>query len=95
MAFNLLKSVSNNKPFTSFNSLEVGAYTVTGFTVIDTKFGKRVRVDMGNSLICLPERYTLGMTPEYLEELNNGPMKMIYTGRDPSKQNKYVYIQLF
>lgn len=78
MAFNLLKSVSNNKEFTSFNNLSAGEYIVTDLTIIETKFGKRVRVDMGDKLICLPERYTIGMTSEYIEELNKTPMKMVF-----------------
>lgn len=88
MAFNLLKSVSNNKPYTTFNELNIGNYIVSDFIITETKFGKRVRVDLGEKLLCLPERYTIGMTPEYLNDLNKAPMRMIYSGRDISKNNK-------
>lgn len=88
MAFNFLKNASNNKPYRNFENLETGSYIITEFTKVETKFGPKIRVDIGNYLINLPQRYTDGMTPEYLEELNKTQVLMRYYGKDSKKNNK-------
>lgn len=88
MALIFLKNASTNKSFRSFQDLEIGTYIITEFSKVETKFGTKIRIDIGDYLVNLPQRYTEGMTQEYLDELNRTRMLMRYHGKDPKKNNK-------
>lgn len=90
MAFNLLKSASINKPYCSFSELPVGEYIIAEFALVDTKFGERLRVDLGEKYVYLPMRYAVKMTNDLVAELNETPMVMIYMGKNPKKHNKII-----
>lgn len=87
MAFQILKKSCCSKPYTNFTKLPVGDYLVSDFIIVDTKFGKKLRVDIGDKLILLPERFTCGLTPAHIEELNNTTMWMCYRGKDADNHN--------
>lgn len=87
-AFSMLKSVCCTKQFVSFENLPVGDYFVEEFALVNTKFGTRIRVDIGDKVVFLPERFSKNMTSEKVNELNNSPKLMCYKGKDASKHNK-------
>lgn len=87
MAFNFLNNASSYKKICSFKDLAVGDYIVTEFSFSETKFGKKVLIDIGDRLVCLPPRYS-AMSQEYMDELNSSRVIMHYRGKDSSKNNK-------
>lgn len=86
----LLKSVCNNKPYTNFEKLAVGDYFISSFALIQSKFGLRLRVDIGDKVVILPERFAVLFTEEQIEELNRGEYIMIYKGKETSNNNKLI-----
>ena len=90
-AFELLKRViTRDKPFRSFSKLEPGIYPIWKFQLSEGKFGKRLRIELKDCLITLPERFIYDVTPESVDELNLGQYKMIYKGRDASRNNRIL-----
>lgn len=89
-SFSLLKNASCNKPYCAFSNLSIGDYLVTDFALVETKYGPRLRVDLGEKILTLPERYARDMTHEKVLELNDSPKWMSYYGRDPRKNNKIL-----
>lgn len=83
-ALSILKAVCVNKPFVSFEGLAEGDYFISSFELVQTKFGKKVGVDIGNKMLLLPERFTKVFTEDNIEELNRGEHIMIYKGKDPT-----------
>lgn len=83
-ALSLLKQSCNNKPFVSFEDLAVGDYYISSFALVQSKFGLRIRVDIGNRVVLLPERFTKTFTEEHIKELNQGEYIMIYKGKEPT-----------
>lgn len=86
-AFNLLRDACWNKPTVNFNELPVGEYPVTEFLLVQTRFGKTLKVDLGDKLIYLPTRFGVNMTDDRVVALNSLAQIMVYTGRDPSRNN--------
>lgn len=87
-AFDKLKKACAKKSYKSFDSLDVGEYLVKNFTLVDTTYGKRVRITMDDSTMYLPERFAEILDETAIFELNAAPMIMIYSG----KQNKRLLI---
>lgn len=83
-ALNLLKQVCNDKPYVSFEDLSMGDYFISSFALVQSNFGLRIRVDIGNRMLLLPDRFTKAFTEEHIKELNQGEYIMIYKGKEPS-----------
>lgn len=86
-AFNFLRDACWNKPTINFNELPLGEYPVHEFMLVQTRFGKTLKADLGDKLIYLPTRFGVNMTDHHVAELNTIPQIMVYTGRDPSRNN--------
>lgn len=89
-AFNILKNASNSKPITNFNKLDFGDYFISSFTLVETKFGPRLRLDLGDKLVLLPERFSAGFTAEKIQELNEENFLLVYKGKEKAQNNKLV-----
>lgn len=86
-AFNILREACWNKPTINFNELPLGEYPVHEFMLVQTRFGQTLKVDLGAKWIYLPTRFGVNMNDARVLELNSLPKIMVYTGRDPSRNN--------
>lgn len=90
MAFDLLQNACGNKQYCSFANLPLGDHLVTEFSFVETQYGPRIRADIGDRYIYLPERFTQKLTRENLAELNDTQTVLCYYGRDPKRNNKII-----
>lgn len=86
-AFNLLKEACWNKKLVSFAELQIGEYGVTEFSLVQTRFGATIKVDLGDRYVYLPNRFAKDMTVERIAALNTLSQTLIYSGRDPTRHN--------
>lgn len=90
MAFLALKNSCENtfRPIKKFDDLAVGTYTVDSFRLKDTKFGRRIFVNIEDFCVVLPPRFLERIsTQNQIDELNSEQYKMIYAGKDKEKKN--------
>lgn len=88
-ALTSLKSMCLKKSFKSFKNLEIGEYIVDKFSKVETDLGSRIRIDIGDIYMFLPERFA-SLDEEALAELNLKPKIMVYSGKDPETQNRLI-----
>lgn len=74
-------------PYISFKELTPGDYMVNYFSMVETKFGKRVRVDIDNGYLLLPARCMRRVDKAALNDLNKKPKRMTYSGKDPEQKD--------
>lgn len=86
-AFNSLKQACWNKKLINFNSLPVGEYPISHFSLEETRYGPSVKLDLGDKYIFLPKRFANEMTAEKIAALNTLPQILIYSGKDASRNN--------
>lgn len=84
---NALKGNCAKKPFMGFNELAVGEYEVKHFKRVETQYGERIRVDLIDKFMYLPERFIF-MSNDDIKELNKTPKIMIYGGKDDTNHNR-------
>lgn len=72
------------RSYKSFNDLAVGEYTVKNFSVADTKYGERLRVDCDGFYLFLPERLSTPkiIAPDNIDKMNKRQQIMIFRGKD-------------
>lgn len=91
-AFNLFKNACTSKPYVSFDDLPVGDYFIKSFSLANTKFGKAIRLDIGEKVVFLPQRFLKQLgedgIDEKLAEMNQGQYWMIYKGKDTYTKGK-------
>lgn len=84
IALNALKSA-----YQSFKDLETGEYIVKHFTIIQTSHGQRVRIELDDKYMYLPERFVNTIGP-HIEVLNKSPKVMVYSGKDSSDRDRLI-----
>lgn len=87
----MLKSLCVDKPYCSFEKLPHGEHLIYGFALVKTKIDKenpRLRVDLGDKVVFLPERFSTYLTAEGVADLNVGQKVLIYNGKDVTNHNK-------
>lgn len=90
-ALNKLKTACIKKPFKSFKDLTPGEYIVNSFVVVETKnYGQRIRINLDEFYMYLPERFQEVLDQAAIAELNLGPKIMIYSGKDVTDQNRLI-----
>lgn len=87
-ALSSLKLACEKHHFKSFNVLEPGEYIVQSFTKVKTNYGDRIRIDLDDCYMYLPERFTKILFDDKLAELNRGPKIMNYSGKDSECKNR-------
>lgn len=76
--------------FKSFKHLAVGDYVVKNFKVVKTTYGPRVRIEIDEFYMYLPERATEHLDEKTIASLNSNPTIMSYMGKDPEVQNRLL-----
>lgn len=89
-ALNALKAACSHKKFASFKDLSPGEYIVNKFTIVNTAYGERIRIDLHDSYMYLPQCFLKTLTPELLEDVNKSPKLMVYEGKDGNNRNALV-----
>lgn len=81
------------RSYKSFADLKVGDYPVRKFGFADTKHGKRLRVDLTDFYVFLPERFQIeNFPPSRIEELNSTDIILEFKGKEPGANGRYVDI---
>lgn len=89
-AISVLKSACINKPFKSFKNLTAGDYVIENFQRVSTTYGDRLRIELFDCVMYLPERFSRILSDGLLTELNESTVIMAYTGKDPNAQNRLL-----
>lgn len=89
-ALNALKAACVHKKFASFKDLLPGEYIVNNFSIVDTTFGERVRVELADAYMFLPPCFLRTLKPEVIEDLNKSPKIMVYKGKDADNRNALI-----
>lgn len=90
VALNTLKAACKHKKFVSFKDLPPGEYIVNKFSITDTMFGERIRIDLQETYMYLPESFFKYLKPHHLDELNKAPKVMVYEGKDANNSNALI-----
>lgn len=77
-----LKAACSNKNFKSFKDLAIGEHLIEKFSIVNTSFGDRVRVDLKDCFMFLPERFMTYLDGEAIKKLNESNIMMSYKGRN-------------
>lgn len=85
------------RSYKSFKDLAIGEYTVKNFSAVETKFGRRLRVDCEGFYVFLPERLSKPeiIDPANIVQMNKREQIMIFRGKDAALQGRYVFFFLF
>lgn len=89
-ALGVLKAACANKPFKSFKNLDIGDYVVDNFQRVKTDYGDRLRIELSDSVMYLPERFSNLLQDEHLTDLNDSTVVMSYSGKDPNNRNRLL-----
>lgn len=79
----------------NFDNLPIGDYMVHSFTLVTTKFGEKVRCDIGDKVVFLPKRCIDELDGSIniqlkLINLNHGKYWLLYRGKDVSRGNRLM-----
>lgn len=83
----LKKAATWSKPLVSFSELPVGEYVVLEFSFVQTKFGPKIKADLGERVVFLPSRFCKNMTAEKVATLNTIPQLLVFSGIDFNRNN--------
>lgn len=86
----LLKAACLNKPFKSFKDLQHGDYIIEGFSVVETSHGDRIRIELRDCFMFLPERFMRVLDECALANLKNTTVMMTYKGKDRDNRNRLI-----
>lgn len=90
-ALKFLKDAATAQPICNFDDLPIGDYLITSFARVETMFGFRLRVDIGDKAVFMPARFcTPTMTDEKVEELNSGQYLLRYKGKNKKQKNRLM-----
>lgn len=89
-AMDALNMACSKMIYKSFKNLAPGEYIVNHFRIVDTIHGKRVRIDLDDNYMLLPERFTNMLTAEKIDVLNKAPKVMIYSGKDSTDRDRLI-----
>lgn len=87
---NELKNACVFKKYRSFKDISPGEYIINLFSIVESSHGPRVRVDMNENYMLLPERFTKILTAEKISILNLSQKVMIYSGKDSSNRDRLI-----
>lgn len=78
------------KTYKSFKHLEKGEYIVDHFSIVNSTHGDRVRIDMADTYMLLPERFIKLLNVEKIDALNKSPKIMVFGGKDSSNRDRLI-----
>lgn len=83
-----LKAACIPRSYQSFDKIQPGEYPVKRFSLVETRYGNRIKVELSDVYLLLPERFNTASTEEKLAKLNSSPKMMIYSGKDLTNRNR-------
>lgn len=86
----LLKAVCLNKPYKSFKDQTNGDYIIENFSIVKTSHGDRVRIELHDCFMFLPERFMRVLDASALDHLKNTTVMMTYSGRDLNNRGRLI-----
>lgn len=86
-AFETLVSACTPLNYTNFNDLERGQYLIKKFSFVKTKYGDRIRCDLEDRYVYLPQRFAANIFEEDIAELNKGEKYLLHNGKE-GKNNR-------
>lgn len=89
-AMDALNMACEKKLYQSFKNLAPGEYIVEKFSLMDTAHGERIRIDLAETYMLLPERFTKKLDEEDIDVLNKSPKIMVYGGKDSSNRDRLI-----
>lgn len=89
IALNALKTACSKKKYQSFKDLEPGEYIVNHFTIVETMNGTRLRIELDDKYMYLPERFVRTIGP-HIDVLNKSPKVMVFSGKDSSDRDRLI-----
>lgn len=89
-AMDSLNLACGSKVYQSFQTLSIGDYIVNHFSTVTTPRGDRIRIDLDESYMLLPERFFNLLNQEKLDLLNKSPKIMIYGGKDHLNRSRLI-----
>lgn len=87
---NLLKTANLGREYKSFKDLPVGSYVIKRFSLFETTYGVRVRIEINDWYMFLPERFTGFIRDENIADLNAATVVMTYSGKDMNNQSRLI-----
>lgn len=85
-----LNQACEKKPFQSFKNLPVGEYIVNHFSRVQTSYGERIQIDLNDTYMLLPERFSKLLDQHQLDTLNKSPKIMIFSGKDSTAKERLI-----
>lgn len=89
-AMNALQTACSKREYKSFENLPVGEYIVRSFTMWGTEFGPRIRIDIDETYMFLPKRFSDALTEAQVTELNKSTKIMSYFGKDVNENGRLL-----
>lgn len=89
-AMDALNTACGSKKYQSFKDIQPGEYIVNQFSIVDTTHGPRIRIELGDSYMLLPERFVKTLDQSKIDILNKSPKIMIYSGKDSSNRDRLI-----
>lgn len=86
-----LKKACNSSTFKNFDQIIPGEYPVTDFSFVETRFGRKLKVNTAEFFCYLPARFLEFInTDEHIEELNKVTQVMVFKGKDAQWKNRLI-----
>lgn len=79
-AFNVLKQAFLQKGLIKLADLPFGEYPVTEFAYINTRFGPRIKLDLGDKFVFLPPSAAKNQSPQSVASLNTLKQIFVWNG---------------
>lgn len=89
-AMNVLRDACVQRKYQSFKDLPPGEYVIIKFSIVNSTYGDRVRIDLHDTYMFLPARFVISMTAEVINELNKAPQLMIFSGKDTNNRDRLI-----
>lgn len=89
-AMSALKMACTKKSYQSFKDIVPGEYIVEKFSFVESSHGKRIRIDIEEKYMFLPERFAKMLTVDDINELNGSPKIMVYGGKESGNRDRLI-----
>lgn len=81
---------SCSRKYTNFSKLPIGEYPVQKFSLASTPHGDRIRVDLAEYFVFLPQRYYDKVDMEKCAALNKFNYIMVFNGKENTKGERLI-----
>lgn len=86
----LKNACTHKKSYKSFKDIPHGEYVIHRFSLAKTVHGKKVRIDLDDTYMYLPERFADALSESVIQELNLKPKIMVYEGKDAAQKDRLI-----